>query len=375
MILYINGGIFINSINTHSSELTFQILVLILVNQMRELTTKDKLFFFEKHFFTLDGLWMIEAENIADWDTALEIDLIVWKKLLKIVFRRIKKHLNITGNTTGELVKILTFRWAVEGWDLKVENLKNNEVYIEIQNCPYKSAMDRNPERQDKIPLICNNMCKPFYKNIISNFNSEIELKRNNFMGLGGKNCDFHFILRDNRNSTPLKSDTVYTKNTIQDEDKLFYFERNFRTLDGLWVIETEKKIDFQTALELDVIVWQRLYQIVFRRVKKYLSIEGNSLDDLTSILSFIWNCEGNYHKIVRENANHVLLKMTKCPYIEAMLRNPERHEKIESICKKMCIPYLEPVIMQFNPNIKLKRTKFIGLGDKICDFDLSLET
>jgi len=33
---------------------------------MRELTTQDKLFFFEKHFFTLDGLWMIEAENIAD---------------------------------------------------------------------------------------------------------------------------------------------------------------------------------------------------------------------------------------------------------------------------------------------------------------------
>ena len=340
---------------------------------MRELTTQDKLFFF-KHFFTLDGLWMIETENKADWDTALEIDLIVWKRLLKIIFRRIKRHLGISSNSIGELVKILTFRWAAEGWDLQIMTLKNNEVYIEIKNCPYKSAMDRNPERQEKIPLICNNMCKPFYKEIIREFNSKIELKRNNFMGLGGKNCDFHFILPDNHESTPLESDIVYTKNTIQDEDKLFYFERNFRTLDGLWVIETENKIDFQTALELDVIVWQRLYEIVFRRVKKYLSIDGNSLDDLTSILSFVWNCEGNYHEIVREDDNQVLIKITKCPYIDAMLRNPERHERIESICKKMCIPYLEPVITQFNPNIKLRRTKFIGLGDKICDFHLSFD-
>jgi len=38
-----------------------------------------------------------------------------------------------------------------------------------------------------------------------------------------------------------------------------------------------------------------------------------------------------------------------------------------------MCIPYLEPVIKEFNPNIAIKREKFIGLGDSVCDFNLKL--
>jgi hypothetical protein len=56
------------------------------------------------------------------------------------------------------------------------------------------------------------------------------------------------------------------------------------------------------------------------------------------------------------------------------MLRNPERHKRIESICIIMCVGYLKPVIKQFNPNIKLKRTRFIGLGDNSCDFLFTLE-
>ncbi|MBY9004542.1 MAG: hypothetical protein KGD73_11255, partial [Candidatus Lokiarchaeota archaeon] len=83
---------------------------------MKELTVKDKLFFFEKQFFTLDGLWMILAEEKTDWNTALEIDLKVWLKLLKIIIRRLKKYLNITSSDIIDLLEILTFRWSVEGW-------------------------------------------------------------------------------------------------------------------------------------------------------------------------------------------------------------------------------------------------------------------
>jgi hypothetical protein len=56
------------------------------------------------------------------------------------------------------------------------------------------------------------------------------------------------------------------------------------------------------------------------------------------------------------------------------MKRNPDRHHRIESICKEMCIPYLQPVIKEFNSKIEIKREKFIGLGDSVCDFNLKLE-
>jgi hypothetical protein len=341
---------------------------------MKELTIHDKLFFFEKHFFTLDGLWMIETEKQADWDIALEIDLNVWLKLLKIIFRRLKKYLRIETDTLYDLVEILTFRWSVEGWKFDIVNLSSTKAYIKVKSCPYRSAMDRNPDRHNKIPLICNNMCKPFYKKIIREFNHEISLKRSKFMGLGNDECDFRISISQENEVFDEEGKNRILHQRIKEKDKFFYFERNFRTLDGLWVIETENRIGFESALKLDTIVWQRLYSIIFRRVKKYLKIEENSINDLVKILSFIWNCEGNIHEIVKNTPSEAQINISYCPYIDAMKRNPERHHRIVSICKDMCVPYLDPVIKEFNSEIQVKRSQFIGLGDPFCDFHLTLE-
>jgi len=160
---------------------------------MREINKDDKLFYFEKHFFTLDGLWMIEAEKETDWETALKIDTRVWIRLLKIIIRRIKKYLNIETNNLKDLIEVLTFRWSVENWDYSVEKNTESEAIIIIKKCPYNSIMKRNPERHDKIPLICKDMCIPFYEEIVKEFNPEIKVERNKYMGLGDPICNFKF--------------------------------------------------------------------------------------------------------------------------------------------------------------------------------------
>lgn len=331
-----------------------------------------KLFFFERSFFTLDGLWMIETEKEIDWDTALNIDLVVWQKLLKIIFRRLKSYLKIKTTNLKELIKLLTFRWSVEGWDYESLWKSSNIVEILIKRCPYHVSMDRNPERHNKIPLICKDVCIPLYDSIVNEFNRNIKMKRTNYKGLGDANCNF--ILHEPLSYSKRQfKERREPKRKINKKAKLFYFEKNFRTLDGLWVIEVENQINFETALKLDVIVWQELYKRIFRRVIKYLKIHSNSLKDLVKILSFIWNCEGNSHEIMVKNENEVIMKIVKCPYIEAMERNPDRYNRVKLICKNMCVPYLEPIIKDFNPKISLKRKHFIGLGDKICDFHFTV--
>lgn len=163
---------------------------------MKKISDKDKLFYFERNFFTLDGLWMIETEKEVGWDTALKIDKAVWTKLLKIIIKRIKNYLKIETNTLSDLIEILTFRWSIEGWSYTVKNNDKNRVYIEIKDCPYKTIMDKNPDRNDKVPLICRNMCIPFYKDIVEDFNPNIIVERNKFMGLGDPICDFDFKLK-----------------------------------------------------------------------------------------------------------------------------------------------------------------------------------
>jgi predicted hydrocarbon binding protein len=340
---------------------------------MREVNQDDKLFFFERSFITLDGLWMIETEEMTNWEVALKIDVIVWKKLLKIIIRRLKKYLNLEENDLTNLIKILTFRWSIEGWKYSIIQHDADKVKILVNQCPYKSAMDRNPERIEKQSLICENMCIPFYKAITNDFNENIDLERTKYMGLGNDYCDFTFSF-DNKSLEEAENDDSFKKIIEPNNaDKLFYFEKNFRTLDGLWVIETENELGWDATLKLDIIVWQRLYKIVFRRVIKYLNIKGNNLSDLIEIISFVWNCEGNIHEIIQKGDKIATINIVQCPYIEAMKRNPDRHNRIESICKEMCIPYLQPVIKEFNPKIEIKREKYIGLGDSVCDFNLEL--
>ena len=341
---------------------------------MKAVNQDDKLFFFERSFFTLDGLWMIETEEMTNWETALKIDVIVWKKLLKVVIRRLKKYLRFEKNDLSNLIDILTFRWSIEGWEYKVSESGVNKVNVVVNQCPYKAAMDRNPDRTEKRGLICKDMCIPFYKAVVNDYNKDITLKRTAHMGLGDDYCDFSLSFEEKAlEKSEIEAHPIETRK-ISKEDKLFYFEKNFRTLDGLWVIETEKELGWDAALKLDILVWQKLYKIIFRRVIKYLKIKGNTLEDLVTVLSFIWNCEGNIFDIFQAGDNQFTISIVKCPYIEAMERNPERHKRIESICKDMCIPYLHPVIKEFNPNIEITRDKFMGLGDSKCNIILNIK-
>ncbi|MEE9378131.1 MAG: DUF6125 family protein [Candidatus Lokiarchaeia archaeon] len=161
---------------------------------MRKVTDADKLFYFGKNFSTLDGLWMLETEKEVGWNTALKIDKVVWIKLMKIIFRRIKKYLNIETNNLSDLIEIITFRWSVEGWKYSINQISETEVRFEITQCPYKAIMDRKPERRKLISLICNDMCKPFYRVAFKDFNPKIEVERSKFMGLGDKICSFNLI-------------------------------------------------------------------------------------------------------------------------------------------------------------------------------------
>lgn len=162
---------------------------------MRKITNADKLFYFEKNFFTMDGVWMLETEKEVGWDTALKIDRAVWVRLMRIFFRRIKRYLKIESTNLDDLIEIITFRWSIEGWKYEVDQISAFEVIINIKECPYKAVMDRNQERQELIPLICNNMYFPFYKAAFEEFNPKIKFERTSSLGLGDNRYDFCFKL------------------------------------------------------------------------------------------------------------------------------------------------------------------------------------
>nr|MDO8112018.1 DUF6125 family protein [Candidatus Sigynarchaeota archaeon] len=162
---------------------------------MKALSKDDRLFYYEKNYYTLDGLWILETEKATDFDTALKIDLAVWKELLKIIYRRIKDYLKIEGKTVAEVMDLLAFRWACEKWDFTIDVASPDKGKATIKKCPYKEIMDRNPARKDIIPRICTDICIPIYKEAIASINPAIRVKRSNFMGKGSPICDFELSM------------------------------------------------------------------------------------------------------------------------------------------------------------------------------------
>ncbi|NMC04506.1 MAG: hypothetical protein GYA24_04800 [Candidatus Lokiarchaeota archaeon] len=158
---------------------------------MRELTKDDRLFYFERNFFTLDGLWIIEAEKATNFDTALKIDLAVWLKLLKTAYRRIKEHVEADTTTAAGILDVLAFRWSCEKWTFTIEKSERHEARAVVSKCPYKEIMDRNPERKALVPRICKEICVPIYDDAIATINPKARIERDSFMGLGQLACTF----------------------------------------------------------------------------------------------------------------------------------------------------------------------------------------
>ncbi|MBN2152097.1 MAG: L-2-amino-thiazoline-4-carboxylic acid hydrolase [Candidatus Lokiarchaeota archaeon] len=157
-------------------------------------------------------------------------------------------------------------------------------------------------------------------------------------------------------------------------DDRLFYFERNWFTLDGLWIIEVEKATNFETALAVDLAVWERLFKIVYRRIKEYLKADTGTVAGIVDVLAFRWSCEEWEYAVEQPSPHEARVSIRKCPYNEMMKRNADRKAVIPRICKDICIPIYEAAVASLNPAVRLCRTKFMGLGDDVCSFELTLE-
>ena len=195
---------------------------------MIELSKEDKLFFFERNFVTLDGLWMLETENECGWDRALKIDVTVWINLFKTIMRRFQQYLNLETYSLHDLVKILMFRWSIEGWGFEVQKKGMEEIHLEVISCPYKEAMKRNPERHHVIPKICTGMCHVFYKEVFEDLNPDLTFEVTRSQGLGADTCDFKFVVKNDNSLTQ----NGLIKPEITLDDRLFYYEKNFFTMD-----------------------------------------------------------------------------------------------------------------------------------------------
>src|SRR5690606_33165536 len=99
----------------------------------------------------------------------------------------------------------------------------------------------------------------------------------------------------------------------LAESDKMEYFRRSYRSVDGLWFMMIEKKRGFDEALELDEAVWQVLPKIQARAIKSMLMLDYG-LDGLKEAIAARLALEEFDYELKEEESGFVV-EIRRCPW------------------------------------------------------------
>ncbi|MCX8043732.1 MAG: DUF6125 family protein [Desulfobacterota bacterium] len=130
--------------------------------------------YFKKCFLSVDGLWFVKVEEAFSFDTALELDVAVWKVLPKIEARTIKQLLSL-GNGVENLRAAIEFKLAAEDYDYTIQPLASGGFKIHIGNCPWVNHITK-AGRAHLLDRIAEAICPVEYETFAREFGHDIAM-------------------------------------------------------------------------------------------------------------------------------------------------------------------------------------------------------
>jgi hypothetical protein len=98
---------------------------------------------------------------------------------------------------------------------------------------------------------------------------------------------------------------------------------RTYYTIDGLWFLAVENKFDFETAFELNQVVWQQASPIIGRRILKNLDMEGlTPLQALSRLIYADPLLSVHRPEVVILSDTKAVLRLIECPIQIARIRD-----------------------------------------------------
>ena len=98
---------------------------------------------YSRLYIALDGFWYLAVMNRFDNDIAVELDLWVWRKLVKYEMDLISGTLQIEGNNLTEALRGLTASPWFRNMEFDIDFLNENNAVLTILNCPTLLALEK----------------------------------------------------------------------------------------------------------------------------------------------------------------------------------------------------------------------------------------
>lgn len=124
---------------------------------------------YSKNVTTIDGIWFISLEEMFDLETAIDLDIKVWRSYGTIEAKRIMTMLNISSKGMPALIEALNYQIWVPGMDYEFAEVKDDRIVFNITDCTPQKARKR--DNRGEFP------CKPVGIALFDTFAEAIDPK------------------------------------------------------------------------------------------------------------------------------------------------------------------------------------------------------
>jgi hypothetical protein len=123
--------------------------------------------------------------------------------------------------------------------------------------------------------------------------------------------------------------------------------------MDGFWYLGVKEHIDNETALKIDLRVWDKVARYELKRLAKMAGIEGDGIDAVFKFLQIVPWMQVTEFRAELESPTRGILTVTKCSILEALEREGQGREA--DICSQVDTAALRAYARFFNPDIKVE--------------------
>ena len=158
---------------------------------------------------------------------------------------------------------------------------------------------------------------------------------------------------------------------SLSDKQSAEYFNRLYKTIDGLWFMKVEESYGFTAALQIDKEVWKVVPKIQARLVKSMLNLNKDTAGLLKSLETKL-ALEG-FRFAVKKTEDGFSIQISDCPWHNLLLKSG-REGISEKVGTTICNVEYCVWASEFDKNMhfrladqKCKGSKFCILNFKMC--------
>jgi len=150
--------------------------------------------YLKRVYMSVDGVWYIMVEKYFGFENALLLDKEVWQIMPKIAARKIKDLLGLSDKKLEGLSESLAFRFAVEGYEVKLHRLVENTLEIQIASCPWRLQMLKL-KNEELLTGVAERVCPVVYETWGREFIEEFRFEMNPQICKGGEICRLKYCI------------------------------------------------------------------------------------------------------------------------------------------------------------------------------------